>query len=174
MEFGACADASARRHAACQVATLVVSDFTQRRIVLAKRALGFIALAVCAWFAVSYFRGLRNLGYLDSAIGSVRTLVAAETKYSESRPDVGYTCTVSKLGEGQLFRTLAKTGIWNGYAFEVTGCNASKGAAPNRTYQITARPLIPRMPAVCSDQSGVVKTDESGSIQRCIAAGTSL
>jgi len=137
-----------------------------------KWVLGVIVSVLLGWLAVWYFRGLLHLGYLDSAIGTVRTLVAAEERYSQSHPGVGYTCMLSELGRDQRITTLAKTGEWNGYAFEVTGCPNSIG--PNRTYRIAARPLVIGMPAICSDQSGIVKTDESGSIQRCLTSGAPI
>ena len=146
----------------------------QRKLVTATRVLVCIALGVCAWIATTYFRGLLRLGYLDSGIGSVRRLVTAETKYAESHPNVGYSCEFSELGQDQMITALAKTRTWNEYEFELSGCSGSNGVGPNRSYRITARPLIAGLPALCSDQSGVLKTDYSASIPRCIASGTPL
>lgn len=150
------------------------SDLTRQRLAIAKRALVCVAIAVCALIAVAYFRGLRNPGYLDSAIVSTRELVAAETQFSQSWPDIGYTCEFSKLADEDLTRALTQTGKWNGYAFELSGCQSANGAVLNRSYQVTARPLHPGMPAVCADQSGIVKTDDAGSVQHCISNGTPL
>ena len=136
--------------------------------------LGFIALAACGWVAFGFVRGLLNLGYLDAAIGTVRTLVTAERNFADSHPGLGYVCTLPELGKDELFMTLAQTGRWNEYAFELSGCNATTGIGPNRNYLITARPLLNHMPALCSDQSGIFKTDASGSIQHCITSGTPL
>ena len=148
------------------------TNLRERKLVTSTRVLGCIALAVCAWIATTYFRGLLRLGYLDSGIGSVRRLVAAETKFAESHPDVGYSCEFSKLDEDQLIAALAKTKTWNEYEFELSGCNGPNGVGPNRSYRITARPLTSGLPALCSDQSGILKIDYSASVQRCIAGGT--
>jgi len=55
---------------------------------------GSLALIVACWIFLS--RGMR-LGYVDSAIGSMRTLVDAEKKYAEAHPEFGYTCSISAL-----------------------------------------------------------------------------
>jgi hypothetical protein len=56
--------------------------------------LGSLTLIVAGWIFLSR---LMRLGYVDSAIGSMRTLVAAETKYAQAHPEVGYTCSMSAL-----------------------------------------------------------------------------
>src|SRR5258708_26568338 len=80
--------------------------------------------------------------YLDSAIVSVRRLEAAEAKFAESHPDLGYTCTISELGGDQLITALAKTSRWNEYSFELSGCGGPNGGGPSRVYLVTALPLI--------------------------------
>jgi hypothetical protein len=131
--------------------------------------LGSFALIVLCWIYLS--RAMR-LGYIDSAIGSVRTLVVAETKYAEAHPEVGYTCSMSALPSDE-FKTVEqlRNGTRNGYAFEIIGCHAANGARSSAKYQLMARPLLKGMPAYCSDQSGIVKYEESGSVQKCLESG---
>ena len=130
--------------------------------------LGSFTLIVAGWIFLS--RSMR-LGYVDSAIGSMRTLVAAETKYAQAHPGVGYTCSMSALPSDGLTAGLVRNGTRNEYAFEIAGCEAKR---PNAKYQLTARPLLKEMPGYCSDQSGIVKYDESGSLQKCLESGVPI
>jgi hypothetical protein len=116
-------------------------------------------------------RGMR-LGYTDPAIGSLRTLVDAEKKCAEAHPEVGYTCSISAL-PSDTFKIVEqlRTGARNKYAFQIGGCQVANSGHPNTKYQLTARPLVKGMLAYCSDQSGVVKYDESGSVQKCLESG---
>jgi hypothetical protein len=131
--------------------------------------LGSLALIVACSIFLS--RAMR-LGYIDSAIGSMRTLVAAEEKYADAHPETGYTCSMSALpsDEFKIIEQL-RNGTRDKYAFEIVGCQAVDAKRPNAKYQLTARPLLKGMPAYCSDQSGVVKYDESGSIEKCLESG---
>ena len=129
------------------------------------------AFIVAGWIFLSR---LKRLAYLDSAIVSVRILVTAETKFAEAHPDIGYICTLSALPSDELTAELVKNGRKNEYAFEIGGCSAEDAKRTTTKYQLTARPLVTGMPAFCSDQSGVVKYDESGSIQKCLESGIPL
>ena len=135
-------------------------------------AFGSLAFIVSGWIFLSR---AKQLGYVDSAIGSVRTLVAAEKKYAETHPDVGYTCSISSLpsDEFKMVEQL-RNGTRDGYAFEIGGCQVAASARSNAKYQLTARPLFKGMPAFCSDQSGVVKYDENGSGPKCLESGVSF
>jgi len=111
------------------------------------------------------------LGYVDSAIGRVRAVVAAETEFAKTHPDIGYTCTISQLPQTELVARLATGGIDNGYKFGIAGCQALGPQKPNSMYPVTARPLHSGSPAFCSDPSGVLRSDDSGSVERCLATG---
>jgi hypothetical protein len=86
-------------------------------------------------------------------------------------PDVGYSCTLSQLPLDGWIEGLKKNERRNGYTFTVGGCRPADGKKPNIAYYVIARPLHRDMPAFCSDQSGIVKSDESGSIERCLHSG---
>ena len=131
--------------------------------------LGSLALIVACSIFLS--RAMR-VGYIDSAIGSMRTLVAAETRYAQAHPEVGYTCSLSALPSDE-FKIIdqLRNGTRNGYAFQISGCQVADVKRPNAKYRLTARPLLKGMPAYCSDQSGIVKYDESGSVQKCLESG---
>jgi len=113
------------------------------------------------------------LGFVDSAIGRVHAISAAEAQFAKTHPEFGYTCTLSQLPRSEeITRLLAQNRIDNGYAFEVVGCQAEAPQKPNQTYYVAARPLHTGQPAFCSDQSGVVMSDEGGSVEKCIAMRT--
>jgi hypothetical protein len=115
------------------------------------------------------------LGYVDAAIGRMRALNDAEVKFAQTHPRVGYTCALSQLPEsGEIQRLLTGSGIDNDYAFEIAGCQAPDAAGPNGAYYTTARPLHSGQPAFCSDQSGILKADYGGSVEKCRANGVPL
>jgi Na+-transporting NADH:ubiquinone oxidoreductase subunit NqrB len=133
-----------------------------------------LALSGLAWKAVRTLQGLMMLGYVDSAIVRVRAVVAAEANFVKAHPELGYTCTLSQLPQDGLIARLAKGGIDNGYAFEIVGCEPPNHQSPNSIYHVTARPLHSGLPAFCSDPSGVVRTDDTGSVEKCLITGVAL
>jgi hypothetical protein len=132
-------------------------------------------LAVVGYFGFRMMWGLMMLGYVDSAIARMRLLNTAETQFAKEHSALGYTCQLSELASSaEIRRLLAKRSIENDYAFEIFGCNTPDAQMPNPVYYITARPLHSRQPAFCSDQSGVVKADYSGSVEGCRSNGVPL
>jgi hypothetical protein len=129
-----------------------------------------IGVIVIGWFVGRYFVRLRAMGYVDSAIGAMRTLVAAEDRFSETHRNVGCTC---KLADITTDPTIA-SGRKNEYVFEITDCRARAASGPNTSYHVIARPLRPEMPAFCSDQSGILKADYDGSTINCVKSGLPL
>jgi hypothetical protein len=128
-------------------------------------------LCIVAWFGCRAVRGWMALGYVDSAIVRVRAVGAAEAQFAKVHPETGYTCTISQLPQDELIARLANGGIDNGYTFRVIGCQTSDPQKPNSVYQITAHPLHSWLPAFCSDASGVLRSDDSGSVEKCLATG---
>src|ERR1700730_8895237 len=85
-----------------------------------------IAVNIFGYFAFRWMRGLMMLGFVDSAIGRVRMISAAETQFAKAHPELGYTCVLSQLPRSEeITRLLAQNRIDNGYAFEITGCQAT-------------------------------------------------
>jgi type IV pilus assembly protein PilA len=111
-----------------------------------------------------------------SAVGSLRTIDTAEMTYSTIYPSVGYADLVSLGGTASTCATstgatsttscliddvLATTAVKSGYNF--TGVAA--GGVPNVTYTTTAFPTVvgsSGQRAFCSDQSGVIRYNQSG------------
>lgn len=127
------------------------------------------------YFAFRMIWGLMMLGYVDSAIVRMRALSAAEAQFAKAHPELGYTCSFSQLpSTDETVMRMAKSQIVNGYAFDIVGCQAQLAAKPNATYYLTARPLHSGQPAYCSDQSGILKADYDGSVERCRTSGVPL
>ena len=137
-------------------------------------ALVVVALVV-AVFVSYYLRGLMMLGYVDSAIVRVRAISEGEAEFARAHPRSGYTCAISELPRNEeISRVVAQGYTDNGYAFGIVGCEKIEVGKPNSIYYITARPLHSGQPAFCSDPSRVLKSDNSGSVERCIAKGVPL
>lgn len=130
-----------------------------------------LAVGVLGWISFKRVRSLMMLGYVDAAIGRVRTVVAAESEFAKTHPNVGYACTLSQLPDDGGILTRVKRGEDNGYAFEIKECEQPKSGGPNWKYWIVARPLHGGLPAFCSDQSGVLRIGQAGSVERCEAEG---
>jgi hypothetical protein len=122
-----------------------------------------------ALFGIYYVVPLWKLGCIDSAIVTMRTLIGEEQEFSKQHPVQGYGCQLSDFQSSEMLRKLAHTGRRNGYAFEIA-CPPGRESGVQRTFQLTARPLISRVPAYCADQSGVLWYDERGSSTRCLLA----
>lgn len=127
-------------------------------------------LLVAGWI---FLNRAERLAYVDLAIGSLRVLVNSEAKFAATQPDIGYVCTLAALPNDDLTAELVKSSRRNEYAFEIS-CPAQDVKQPSTKYQLTARPLLRGMLAFCSYQTGVVKYDETGSIDKCLESGVPL
>jgi hypothetical protein len=108
----------------------------------------------------------------SSAIVSVRQIVSAENAFFKSRPNSGYTCRLSDLSDAGLIDKTLGTARKNGYNFELSGCGSGTSKAK---YLIVAYPVTVERTgreSFCSDESGVVKTDITGSREHCMIDGS--
>lgn len=142
----------------------------KKKLLIALFILVSSALLVAGWI---FLNRAKRLAYVDSAIGSIRVLVNSEDSLPQTHPDMGYACAFSALPSDDLTAELVKIGRRNGYVFQID-CPARDAKRPNTKYLLTARPLVTGMAAFCSDQTGVVKYDESGSIKKCLESGVPI
>jgi type IV pilus assembly protein PilA len=142
--------------------------------------LGLVAIPfilIMAAIAIPNLLRARTAANEASALSSVRTLVIAQTGYSSSHPDAGYTCALSDLAAAGLIDAGLATGRKNGYVFELLDCTASAESVANIKYRVVAYPLTRNTTgtrAFCSDESGVIKTDANGSPQDCTESGSNF
>jgi type IV pilus assembly protein PilA len=112
----------------------------------------------------------------SSAVGSLRTINTAQVTYSTTYPAVGYAANLVTLGAAAtvncattaatstaacLIDPVLANGTKSGYIFTVAG----GGGTPAVTYTSLAVPQVPNQTgqnAYCSDQSGVLYYDGSG------------
>lgn len=128
-----------------------------------------IGILFFAFLLTRHFLGLRNLGYMDSAIVTVRTLVDNENKFAAGHPEIGFTCNLADVTANLPI----SNGKRAGYSFQITDCARSRSGQIT-DYKITARPLHADLPAYCADQSGRIKAAYDGSVANCISAGQPL
>lgn len=120
-----------------------------------------------------------------SAVASLRTLNTAELSYQSQYPKVGFACSIPALGghgpsapssdHAQLIDDRLASLRKNGYDFEIRNCVYD--AVGVSKYQVVAYPTARNQSGVrafCSDQSGVIKFDASGSAEDCLTDGQPL
>ncbi len=125
----------------------------------------------------------------SSAVGSLRTINTAMVTYSTNYPSVGYATALSNLGgtaatcatttgatsaTACLIDSVLATGAKSGYVFTAAGAPGTAGTALV-TYTSLALPQSlgqTGQNAYCSDQSGVLYIDGSGTA--CTNASSAL
>lgn len=145
--------------------------------------LGYVGLAaipvilIIAAIAIPNLLRARMAANEASAIHSVQVLIASETAYSSSHPEAGFTCSLSDLADAGLIDRRLASGQELGYAFELTDCRAGAGSGANVGYQIVAYPAVREQTgrrSFCSDESGAIKVDVTGSRAHCMVNGSAL
>jgi type IV pilus assembly protein PilA len=116
-----------------------------------------------------------------SAVGSIRTINTSAVMYSATYPNVGFPPSLAALGGAApctatptnacLLDDVLAAGTKSGYTFLWTG----DGNTPSLVYTINGTPVVvgssgQRM--FCSDQSGVIRYDTTGS--GCTVASSAL
>ncbi|MFZ0859653.1 MAG: DUF4190 domain-containing protein [Candidatus Sulfotelmatobacter sp.] len=138
---------------------------------------GIPIILIIAAIAIPNLLRARIAANESSAIGSVRILVTSEITYATLHRSQGYTCSLSDLAEATLIRGPLATGQKNGYVFELTECSAGTEGGANVKYQVVAYPLRVNQTGVrafCTDESGAIRVDSSGSARGCVDSGAAL
>jgi type IV pilus assembly protein PilA len=145
-------------------------------LVLGYIGLAFIPVLIIAAIAIPNLLRARITANEASAVSALRVVTTAEVNYQQAHPDKGFTCDLGELkSAGQIDSGIA-SGTKNGYAFSLQNCSAGVNAAVER-YQVLARPLRRNATGrrtFCSDESAVIRTDSSDSIERCLESGQTL
>jgi len=111
-----------------------------------------------------------------TAVASLRKIYELENAYAAEHRDDGFACQLSQLRSKEKMPDANPmnllTGEWIGYKFEIVGCIQEKNGVFAH-YQATA---VPRrlgssgVRAFCTDQSGDIFYDHTGSAAECLAA----
>lgn len=144
-------------------------------LVLGYAGLAVFPILIIAAIAIPNLLRARMAANESSAVASVRTLVLAETAYSEAHHEAGFTCSLSDLD--QLIDRELAGGRKYGYVFELTECSAESSGGANVKYRVVAYPITVKQTGVrafCSDESAVIKVDSSGSDRGCMENGSPL
>ena len=118
----------------------------------------------------------------SSAVGSLRTINTAEITYTTTYPSAGFTCTLSVLappsGGASTSSTAAGLIDSNLAAGSKSGYNfTSGGTCSTSAYSWNADPQTvgtTGQRAFCTDNSGVIKYDPSGSSANCLSTGSPI
>jgi type IV pilus assembly protein PilA len=119
-----------------------------------------------------------------SAVAFLRRLNTAEFRYSQAKPDHGFTCDFRDLEEfgvpeGRI-PGMTLSVQKDGYTFMLEGCKGRtwNETRPTTSYAIAAAPISVNTSGTrlfCSDQTAVVKFGEvRKSIEQCLEEGTPL
>jgi type IV pilus assembly protein PilA len=151
-------------------------------LILGYIGLAFVPMMIIAAIAIPNLLRARQAANEASAVGNLRTINVAEVTYQTSY-NQGFTCDLAALdgsGQGnadathaQLIDSLLASGTKSGYRFELSGCEES---SPEH-YKVVAVPTVPNQSgtrAFCSDESGVIRSESSGSAEECLASGAPL
>jgi type IV pilus assembly protein PilA len=115
-------------------------------------------------------------------INAMRTIVSAETTYTSTYPDVGYTCTLSNLdgfGEGEtgpqramLISSSLAAGRRYGYVFTLSGCTGTHAVK----FVLTAVPNEPGFgrKVFCTDASGAIRSTDENNASSCLTSGSPI
>jgi hypothetical protein len=113
-----------------------------------------------------------------TAVGSLHKIYELENAYATAHPDHGFACELNQLRadshmpDGYAIFLNLRTGEWVGYKYEIVGCTQEKDGVFAH-YQVTAVPLRPWTSGVrasCTDQTGSIFYDHTGSASECLAA----
>jgi prepilin-type N-terminal cleavage/methylation domain-containing protein len=131
-------------------------------------------ILIIAAIAIPNLMRSRMAANESSAVGSIRTINTAMVTYSTTYPAVGFAANLAALGGAAAACTAAATsssaclidnilakGTKSGYQFTAAGA----GGTPAVTYTSLALPQSlgqSGQRAFCSDQSGVIYNDQSG------------
>jgi hypothetical protein len=117
------------------------------------------------------------------AVSKLLTVIELQKKYAASHVETGFACELPLLKPVEQradahydpFGFLT-TGTWSGYRFALDGCHVDqKGVVAH--YQASAVPIergTTGFRAFCTDETGIVRYDNSGLKANCLASGRAL
>jgi len=149
-------------------------------------AVGSSLVAPLLWMLVvsQIFGGQWNSANESAAVGRLRDLNNLQHEYAADYPEKGFACALPLLehSEKPPNRTdydpgrFLVTGTWSGYNFAVVSCNPNAEGMVSH-YQATAVPSERGKTgsrAFCTDDSGELWYDRSGSAAECLLSRRSL
>jgi len=111
-------------------------------------------------------------------VGNLRRITTLQNDYAASHPTKGFACQLPLLKPSAPSRdAFDSDAFWLsgervGYRIAFAGCEPEPNSVVTR-YRITAVPLEPRKSGVrafCTDETGALWFDASGSVENCLAS----
>ena len=119
-----------------------------------------------------------------SAVSKLRTVVSLQSQHAAAEPVKGFACELPLLrsaeqkGDHPNYDPLGflTTRAWAGYRFTLDGCQVDKNGTVVH-YQVSAVPVEPAVSGLrsfCTDETGVIRYDNSGIGTNCLISGRVL
>jgi len=152
-------------------------------LAIAGLVLGYLGLAfvpfmlIIAAIAIPNVLRARMAANEASTVSSLRLLATAQVYYASSHPGTGYSCDLREVATTSDLAASLGHGRRDGYIFAVRNCIPRIAGGPNIKFQMYAFPEHPRRSgtrAFCVDESGVIKSDATGSFENCLTDGEEL
>ena len=126
--------------------------------------------------------GTLNVGAQEgAALRGLRSIATAEISYAAANPNVGFTCSLSDLGDSGVIEAGPHPAMMlpsgsskaaEGYTFSLSDCSGH----PANHFQVVAAPQSTEggQRAFCADESGKIRYAEDGEAAACLSAGEPL
>jgi hypothetical protein len=128
-------------------------------------------------------RNSRQRANQAAAVGALRTVTELENKYAAAHPEKGFACELPRLRPPEQAQEAEYdplgfliTRTHSGYKFALGNCHADASEVIGH-YQAAAVPTVPGatgFKAFCTDESGILWYDASGSATACLTSRHSL
>ncbi len=150
---------------------------------LGMRTRTVVAISALLLIAMLMVAAQSSTSLESGAVGTLRSINAAQATYTTKYSDNGYACDLATLGPdpksgppslkfaGLIANSLASGREHNGYVFKLECAGNSK---LRTEYRVSALPVRKGSGRVfCSDQTGSIKT-ASGDAQSCFTSGVTV
>jgi hypothetical protein len=146
---------------------------------------GLLLAGVLFLISLTHLDGPRSRQHAHEAVsvGKLRTVVELQSNYAAAHADTGFACELALLkpaeqrdGADYDPTSFLTTGTWAGYRFALDGCQVDKRGIVAH-YQASAVRVergTTGFRAFCTDETGVVRYDDSGAKMKCLASGHAL
>jgi hypothetical protein len=115
-----------------------------------------------------------------TTVAKLRNINIFQRRYAAAHPKEGFACQLSLLKSSEKTSSSGYdpeeylvSGTQHGYKYVVSNCRPDANGVATH-YGVVALPLEPRLRTFCTDESGLVRSDESSSPADCLSSGRAL
>ena len=122
------------------------------------KVLSAVALLVAFFFLAFFLFNARELGYLDSAIGSLRELNNSAQAYAAAHPKIGFPRSIDEMYAARLINDTLRLGLKNRYRYTYLPRISSRNGLVEG-YEIHGDPIDswPKRWHFYTDETGVIR-----------------